>query len=353
MMSGKSLVAAAFLLFLCLEPEFAATSNVVIEGPLARARDTFPGLKTDVSEGQLLSNTVEAIGNVLKTKLEQGAVASLVPKSVSVMQGLSDTMQGGFLGGAVPAKRHGEPIEDKKSDGSAAAKSNSPLVHTTLVALDPIVLPDFPALTYDVANKVFVVASATLLFAFSLLQAPALLHSKYKTAFAGFITVIFLISASSWLFGFGIVAHLQLQDPTTKVDVLIPTFLRLLASVFFTFGPTTSLLTVNFLNGIPWSDYVGTVIFHAANTIGLGASLLSLAPKQKPDQLTVATMFFTVATALLLSAGHNVFDVNGNSKKYPKLTGGLQIAGAALLLIGSVIMLVPWPVAVVDKPTTP
>jgi hypothetical protein len=98
------------------------------------------------------------------------------------------------------------------------------------------------------------------------------------------------------------VAAASADDSTSKPVIadIAPTIMQIVASVCFTLRPMIQIILWDFdpASSIKWSDFAGLLIFHFANCITLGIKFM----ESEFSNQTVASMFFTIATSLLVSA---------------------------------------------------
>jgi hypothetical protein len=128
------------------------------------------------------------------------------------------------------------------------------------------------------------------------------------------------------------------------MHVMLPLYMKLLASCFFTLTPMTALLTNNptLGGGVPWANWVGIILFHFGNIIGLGMSIADAHAYEDAGRLASSTgkvafahFFFCIATTLLLNVHYTV----QYKVEIPQMMFAAEsIGGALLLLIGCSII---------------
>lgn len=172
------------------------------------------------------------------------------------------------------------------------------------------------------------------------------------------INILGMLEGAGWLVGFALLIEWQVSHlfPTIGYSrrALAGAVIKLIASVFFNVQPVSWLLAPEAGActlpgvGVPWSNFVGIWLFHTGNTIdalGMISAIDASRPLLALANLPVVGMWiFWSATWLLVVA--DTLDYLGTPAPYgPNVSTGvsrtvvscLQIAGAALLGVGSIV----------------
>jgi len=206
--------------------------------------------------------------------------------------------------------------------------------------------PYVPGRTVILASSiVFVIASLLLLIEFVLIQ---------QAADATTINVFGALEGIGWVAGFALLLDWQVSYLFPLVGVsrraLLGCVLKLVAAVFFNVQPFSWLVAGDSSScsltgvGVPWSNFVGIWFFHSGNTIdalgmasGLGFKQANL-PSVGMWVFWSATWLLVVAdTASWLSMPTPLAPGVETGMSPTGVISPLQIAGASLLAVGSVM----------------
>lgn len=218
--------------------------------------------------------------------------------------------------------------------------------------------------TIELSSWIFVLASLSLLAEFVLLYLGAAQPLYYKAepkvswATARRVSILGVLEAVCWFVGFGLLIDwivFHTFDVFGKSrSALTGAILKLIASAFFCVQPASQLgdprnefLVVGL--GVPWSNFVGICLFHSGNCVDawrMAGLFDSAAPTAHGNWPAIGTWIYTCATSLLLGADalayfapapYNPPSTPAVSSSQLKLICPLQIAGASLLAIASVL----------------
>jgi len=201
----------------------------------------------------------------------------------------------------------------------------------------------------DVYNPVFLAAASSLLVAFIGLN--VVLHYNISPDFSTkswggriawtSVNFLFLFSALLYIQGFALVisdvgSAFDKGTPTSIwLQVMIPLYTKIIAAVFLMLQPLTAILTQQHLQGVSWSNFAGSIIFHIGNCLSLALSLSNT--MISPYVLTSTdkdVIYYIIGTALLVTANHMVV-ANMDASKVALGPAWFQIGGSLFLLLGS------------------